>query len=87
MPRKRGFCINKDQYQINCLLEFIEGRRRRKKLTLENLGEMIDLTQQAITWRMNEKKGNGCFTYIELVKLFRELDASPEEIVRLMKPE
>ncbi len=85
MPRKRGFCVNKDQYQIRSLLEFIDSRRRRKKMRLADIGSAIDLTQQAVTWRMNEAKGNGCFTYLELVKLFKELDATDEEILKLMK--
>lgn len=87
MVRQRGFCVDKEKYKVRYLLEFVDGRRRRLKLSQAKLGGLIGITQQAFGSRMDENRGNGNFSYIELVKLFKELRVTDEEILKLMKME
>lgn len=87
MPRKRGFCYDKDQYSKDCLIEKIEGRRKRLGISQECLGQIIGITQQGYAYRVDSNKGNASFSFIELVKIFRELRLSDEEILVLMKQE
>lgn len=87
MPRKRGFCYDKDQHSRNCLIEKIEGKRRRLHISQCDVGTAIGITQQGYAYRLNPEKGNASFTFIELVKLFRVLEFTDDEIVKLMKQE
>ena len=84
MPRKRGFCYDKDQYCKDCLIEKIEGRRKRLRISQHSLGEVLGISQQGYEYRINPQKGNASFTFIELVKIFKELEFLPEEIVDMM---
>ena len=83
--KPRGFCYDKDQHSKSCLIEFIEGRKKTMKKTNTMLGELLGITGQGFGYQINPEKGNGGFSYIQLVKLFKELNASDEEILRLMK--
>lgn len=87
MPRKRGFCYDKDQYCKDCLIEKIEGRRKRLRVSQESIGKILGITQQAYAYRVDSNKGNASFTFIELVKIFRELKFTDDEILALMKHE
>ena len=87
MPRKRGFCYDKDQYCKDCLIEKIEGRRKRLRISQESIGKILGITQQGYAYRVDSNKGNASFTFIELVKIFRELKFTDEEILALMKHE
>lgn len=87
MTRKRGFFYDKDQYCKDCLIEKIEGRRKRLHLSQEDVGTAIGLTQQGYAYRVNPEKGNASFTFIEVVLLFKELKFSDEEILAMMKQE
>ncbi len=87
MVRKRGFCYDKDQHSKDKLVEFIDGRKRTLRKSQKDLGESLGMTQQAFGYHTNREKGNANFEFIHLVKLFRELNATDEEILRLMKQE
>lgn len=85
IKRKSPGPYDKDKYSRACLLEFIEGRRKTLNKRQADLGAVIGMTQQAFGYRMNNQKGNGNFEFIHLVKLFKELEATDEEILWLMK--
>ena len=87
MARKRGFCYDKDQYRKDCLIEKIEGKRKRLRISQDSLGKQLGITQQGYAYRVDSKKGNASFTFIELVKIFQELQFSDNEILALMKQE
>lgn len=87
VKKPRGFCYDKDQFSKDKLIEFIDGRKRRLKKNQAQLGEVLGMTQQAFGYHTNRDKGNANFEFIHLVKLFKELNASDEEILWLMKSE
>ena len=85
MPRQpRGF-YDKEEFCQDRLLEYIEGRRRRLNKKQSDLGEAVGMSQQSFSYRMHRDKGRGNFEFIHLVKLFKELEATDEEILKLMK--
>ena len=85
IKRKPPRYYDKDKYSTACLLEFIEGRRKTLNKKQSDLGAVLGMTQQAFGYRMNSQKGNGNFEFLHLVKLFKELEATDEEILRIMK--
>lgn len=78
--RNRGFCIDPDTRSVNELWEKIDGKRKRKGIRLSDLGEMLGMTGQ----NLGKKIKSGNFDYLELIKLFKILDFSQEEIIALM---
>lgn len=78
MPRVRFYRKN---YMVKDLSEFIIGRMRTLGLTQKQLGEEINITQSAFSHRLN----NGLFSYGDLLTLFKKLNVTDEEILRLMK--
>lgn len=84
MARKpRGFCYDKDKHSKDLLIELIEGKKRRLKISNAELGELIGITGQAFGYRMK----NANFEFIHLVKIFERLQLSQDEILRVMKKE
>ena len=81
--KPRGFCYDKDKFVIDRFVEFVDGRRRRLKKRQTDLGNALGITQQAFSHRMEGAK----FELLDLVKLFEELEATDEEILRIMKSE
>ena len=85
MKRKpRGF-YDKDRYSEDRLMEFLEGRRRRLGLTQTDMGAVIGISQQSYGNRVHPEKGRGHFDFLELVKIFKFLKLTDEEILMLMK--
>lgn len=80
MPRKRGFCYDKDKYSKDSLIELIEGKKRRMKVSNAELGEIIGITGQAFGHRLKDAN----LEFIHLVKIFDRLQFSKEEVFRLM---
>lgn len=80
MPRKRGFCIDKDKFSKDSLYELIEGKKKRLKVSNAELGELIGITGQAFGRRMQDAN----FEFIHLVKIFDRLQFSQEEVLKLM---
>lgn len=85
LRKPRGFCFDKDKHSAMRLIEFIEGRRRSLKKKNADLGEVLGMTAQNVGYYLNPQKGNAGFNFIQLVKLFQELEATDEEILQLMK--
>lgn len=81
--KPRGFCYDKDQYQRDSLIEFITGRMRVAKKNQSDMGELIGMKQASFGARLRD----GNFDYMHLVKIFKDLNATDEEILRLMKQE
>lgn len=80
MPRKRGFCYDKDKFSKDSLIELIEGKKRRMKVNNAELGDLIGVTGQAFGHRLRDAN----FEYIHLIKIFQRLQFSQDEILGLM---
>lgn len=84
MPR---VTINKKTYMLRDLAEWIEGRMSTKGLRQEDVGQWIGINQQSVSRRLKQAKGGDgkAFNAGELITLFKNLDATDEEILRLTK--
>ena len=78
MPRVR---LNRKKYMVKDLSEFIVGRMRTLGFTQAQMGKEINISQQAFSNRL----AKGLFSYGELLTLFKKMNATDEEILRLMK--
>ena len=78
MPRVR---LNRKKYMVRDLSEFIAGRMRTLGFTQAQMGKEINISQPAFGNRLEK----GLFSYGELITLFKKLNATDEEILRLMK--
>ena len=78
MPR---VAIKKKDYMISDLSQWIVGRMYAKKLRQQDMAEMIGITQSAFCKRLQK----GLFTYGELLSILQCLEATDEEILRMMK--
>ena len=78
MPR---VSIKKKDYMAQDLCDWIRGKLRRKHWTQKQLGEKINLSQPAMYKRLS----NGKFDFAELLVIFKELEATDEEIVKLLR--
>ncbi len=78
MPR---VAINKKKYMLKDLSEWITGRMKTLGLTQSDVGELLGITQQAFC----QKVAQCNFKYSELLPLLKRLQATDEEILRLMK--
>lgn len=80
MPR---VAINKKKYMIADLPGWIAGRMHKKKLKQADVARDINISQPTLSERLNSSRDT--FSYGDLLTLFKELDATDEEILRLMK--
>lgn len=78
MPR---VAINKKKYLQKDLREWMKGRMDTLGKTQEHMGQMLNISQPAFGARLK----NGKFDNIQLYIIFKELEASDDEILRLMK--
>lgn len=78
MPRVRFY---KKNYMAKDLKEFIIGRMSTLGLTQEQMGKEINISQSSFSQRLNKS----LFSYGDLLTLFKKLNATDEEILRLMK--
>ena len=78
MPR---VSIKKKDYMVSDLSEWIAGRMYARKIRQQDMAELIGITQSAFCQRLK----TGFFTYRELLSVFKYLEATEEEILRLMK--
>lgn len=78
MPR---VTINKKKYKVKDISTWIAGKMFEKKLRQEDLSKLLGISQPAFSNRMKK----GLFSYSDLLELLKELDATDEEILRLMK--
>lgn len=85
MPRIHA---KKKEYMIGDLPGWIIGRMYTKRLKQKDLADLLGITPQAFSARLQrDGKGNpkDVFTYGDLLILFKALDATDEEILRLTK--
>lgn len=80
MPR---VTINRKKYMIKDLPGWIAGRMHREKKKQSDVAKEIGITQPAFSYRLNSDSDT--FTYGDLLTLFKELDATDEEILKLMR--
>lgn len=78
--------VDKYDKKIFAFRRWFSGKCRMQEVTQEDLAEALDLTQSAIS-RKTQVKGNNQtkLTYRDLLILFKELNATDEEILSLMK--
>ncbi len=85
MPR---VAIKKKDYMIADLPSWIVGKMYTKGLKQKDLANLLGITPQAFSFRLR-KNGRGdpkdVFSYGDLLTLFKALDATDEEILRLTK--
>lgn len=79
----------KRRNKIKYLTEWIDGRMHRMRLTQEDVARELNITQEALSTRLNPKtyeknKRADPFKYGDLLILFKILEATPEEKERLL---
>ena len=80
MPR---VTINKKKYMIADLPGWIAGRMHKLKIKQVNMAKELGITQATLSIRLNNDSDT--FTYGDLITLFKELEATDEEILKLMR--
>lgn len=78
MPR---VTIKKKDYMISDLSQWIVGRMYVMKVRQREMADLLDITQPAFS----KKLKINYFTYGELLSILKKLEATDEEILRLMK--
>ena len=90
MPRVALSAEQKKVYKVKDLAGWIYGKMHSKGLKQEDLAKELHITQSAFSARLNPKtyeknKRADPFKYGELLILFKILEATDEEILRLMR--
>ena len=78
MPR---VSINKKKYMLSDFSEWVVGRMKKMGITQKQAGELIGLSQSAFYQKLHQDK----FTLSDAMTILKELCATDEEILRLMK--
>lgn len=78
MPR---VAIKKKDYMISDLSEWIAGKMYATKVRQRDMADLLGITQPAFC----NKLKISYFTYGELLSILKKLEATDEEILRLMK--
>ena len=78
MPR---IAIKKKEYMVTDLSKWIVGKMYEMKLRQSDLAEMIGVSQPAFCPRLKK----GMFSYEDLLTLLKNLNATDEEILKMMK--
>lgn len=71
----------KHQYMKNDIGKFINGYRVFRNMTQGELADMVDMSQQ----NLSRKIRNNSFTYVDLIRIFKALKLSDEDILKVMK--
>lgn len=83
MPR---VAINKKKYMLRDLYVWINGKMLLKDVNQTRLGEMLGITQQAASVRLcGLKEGRDTLKHNDLAIIFKEFEATDEEILKFMK--
>lgn len=88
MPRAALSPEQKRDYMVNDLPYWFEKEARKKGLYTKDLAVALKITPQAWNERKKKKvngKPKAPFSYGEMLILFRLLNATDEEILRLMR--
>ena len=78
MPR---VAIKKKDYKISDLSQWIAGRMYALKVRQREMAELLNITQQGFSKKLQRSN----FDYGELLSIFKKLEATDEEILRLMR--
>lgn len=78
MPRVR---IKKKEYMVNDLTKWINRRREDLNLRQRDLAELLGISQPALSNRLEK----GLFNYTDMIQILNVLNATDEEILKLMK--
>lgn len=78
MPRVR---IKKKEYMVNDLVKWINCRRADLNLRQRDLAELLGISQPALSNRLEK----GLFNYTDMIQILKVLNATDEEILKLMK--
>lgn len=78
MPRVR---IKKKEYMVSDLVKWINHRRADLNLRQNDLAKLLGISQPALSNRLEK----GLFDYTDMIKIFKVLNATDEEILKLMK--
>lgn len=73
--------IKKKEYMISDLSQWIAGRMYSRNIKQDEMGDLIGINQSSFCKRL--KAGN--FSYGDLISILKKLEATDEEILRLMK--
>lgn len=88
MPRVALTVEQKKQYKIRDLAVWVSGRMRILGLTQQDLAKELDVTQAAVSKKLRAStytnRNADPISCGELIILFNLLEATPEEIVRLL---
>ena len=71
----------KPQHMVCDIGMTIEGFRKRKGLKQSELAELSGIPQQNLSYKIL----NNSFKYEDLIKIFKALELTDEQILRLMK--
>ena len=88
MPRVALCPEQRKRNKIKALIEWIDGRMHNKGLTQEDVAKELNITQEALSTRLNPKtyeknKRSDPFKFGDLLILINILEATPEEKDRL----
>ncbi len=78
MPR---VAINKKKYLQSDLISWMKGQMYTLSKNQAYMGEKLDMTQQAFGKRLRK----GRFDNVQLYIIFKELEATDDKILQLMK--
>ncbi len=78
MPRIRAY---RKKYMLSDFSEWVVGRMKKIGLTQAQMGEKIGLSQSAFCQKLRQNK----FTLSDAMTILKELQATDEEILRLVK--
>lgn len=78
MPR---VSIKKKEYMVNDLVKWINRRRADLNLRQRDLAELLGISQPALSNRLEK----GLFDYTDMIQILNVLNATDEEILKLMK--
>lgn len=78
MPRIRQY---RQKYMLNDIGAWVAGRMMRQRKTQSVVADEMGISQQALSLKIR----NNQFTYGDLLKLFKILNAEDSEILKLMK--
>ena len=78
MPR---VALKRKEYMVADLSKWIVGKMYEKRISQKEMADMLGITQQAFGQRLRR----GYFPYKDLIQIIKKLDATDEEILRLMR--
>lgn len=73
--------ITKEDKLNSRLAALLFGTMKVKRKTQTEMGDVLGISQQAFGKKLKKSQ----FTFLELVKVFDELDLPDEDIIRVMK--